>query len=106
KISEPKPRNSALSKPGALSCKNEPNELLHTNSANCWPVWAGVCCCGRISYSCTETPNSAACQAASAPANPPPTMISSFCISAILAHLAQFRLTAGSIFEPVVSKDQ
>jgi len=47
--SEPRPRNSAFSSPGALCGRSEPSELLHTSSASQGVSWAGVGVLGRIS---------------------------------------------------------
>ena len=52
-----------------------PKELLQTNSAQASVLCAAVRLVERISYKTTGTPLSAACQAASDPANPAPIMV-------------------------------
>src|SRR5690606_14629698 len=74
----PSPRISAFNRPGAFVVTVEPRELLQTSSASWSVTCAGVSRCGRISYSLTRIPRSAACHAASLPASPPPITISSF----------------------------
>src|SRR5262249_2499091 len=59
--------------PTALSSlSSERNELEQTNSASAGVLWAAVVRSGRISWSTTGTALAAICQAASAPASPPP----------------------------------
>jgi hypothetical protein len=41
-------------------------------------LWTAVGRTGRISWRTTDTPRDAACQAASEPANPPPTIVTVF----------------------------
>ena len=54
------------------SWSSERKELEQTSSARAAVWWAGVPVAGRISCRTTGTPISAACQAASEPARPPP----------------------------------
>ena len=73
--SPPARRISQCSSPTALfSSSSERNELEQTISARCPVRWAKVPTPGRISWIVTGTPARAACQAASDPAIPPPTM--------------------------------
>ena len=59
--------------PTALVGRHRSEEFEHTSSASTGLVrWAAVAVMGRISCSTTGTPASAACQAASDPASPPP----------------------------------
>ncbi|OQA10634.1 MAG: hypothetical protein BWY65_00498 [Firmicutes bacterium ADurb.Bin373] len=74
-ISEPKRLISSLSKPTAFSKAVDRKELLQTNSAKSPLRCAGVGFLGRISNSLTLTPLFTACQAASDPARPAPTMV-------------------------------
>ncbi len=71
----PAARISQCSRPTALrSSSSERKEFEQTISAK-WPVrWAKVPTWGRISCRTTGTPRSAACQAASDPAMPAPTI--------------------------------
>src|SRR5262245_44674365 len=72
--SEPRRRISSCRSPTALtSLSSERNELEQTNSASAAVLCAAVVRSGRISWSTTGTPFAAICQAASAPASPPPT---------------------------------
>ena len=73
--SELQARISACNRPTALCSKSsERKELEQTSSARP-SVWcAAVVRAGRISCKTTDTPASAACQAASQPARPPPMM--------------------------------
>ena len=74
-ISEPSRRISSCSRPTALcSRSSERNEFEQTSSASAAVLWAAVVRTGRISCSTTGTPRAAICQAASAPARPPPMM--------------------------------
>ena len=66
--SDPNNRSSSLRRPEARSAILEPREFEQTNSESHEPEWAPVCFDGRISYSITSNPLSAACQAASLPA--------------------------------------
>src|SRR5262249_2724442 len=50
----------------------EGNELEKRNAARAEVLWAAVVRSGRISWSTTGTALAASCQAASAPASPPP----------------------------------
>src|SRR5262249_19793509 len=72
--SDPSRRISSFSRPTALSSLSPRNELLHTSSARRSVLWTAVGRTGRISGSVTGTPDDAACQAASEPARPPPTI--------------------------------
>ena len=74
-ISELQRRISSCSRPTALfSQSSERNEFEQTSSARPEVECASVPRTGRISCSTTGTPASAACQAASEPARPPPMM--------------------------------
>jgi len=74
-ISPPAARISQCRRPTALaSSSSERKELEQTISASMPVRWAKVATFGRISCSTTGTPISAACQAASDPAMPPPMM--------------------------------
>ncbi len=74
-ISEPSRRISACNRPTALlAASSERKELEQTSSARPEVACASVIRTGRISCSTTRQPASAACQAASEPARPPPTM--------------------------------
>ncbi len=85
-ISEPSRRISACSRPTALcSRSSERNEFEQTSSASAEVLWAAVVCLGRISCSTTGTPRAAICQAASAPASPPPMMCTLRCRSPVMA---------------------
>src|SRR5271170_4940950 len=72
---EPRARISRCRIPTALvEASSERKEFEQTSSAR-WEVWcAAVTRLGRISCRTTGTPDSAACQAASEPASPPPMM--------------------------------
>ena len=72
--SEPSRRSSSFSSQGADPSCSDFSELLHTSSARRSVRWAGVVLAGRISWSATGTLSRATCQAASAPASPPPIM--------------------------------
>src|SRR5260370_4482466 len=67
-------RISSFKRPTALSSLSPRKELLQTSSARRSVLWTAVGRSGRISYSVTDTPSDAACQAASEPARPPPMM--------------------------------
>ena len=83
-ISEPASRISACSSPTALfSASSERKELEQTSSARLSVLCASVPRTGRISCRMTGTPASAACQAASEPARPPPTMWIGFMFMAV-----------------------
>ena len=69
--------NSEINIPEARSGKVEPSEFEHTSSARFPVECAPVGDSGRISYSETEIPLWAACQAASLPDKPPPITTSS-----------------------------
>ena len=73
--SEPSRRISSFSRPTALSSLSPRKELLQTSSASRSVLCTAVGRTGRISYSVTGTPREAACQAASEPARPPPTIV-------------------------------
>src|SRR5437016_5805496 len=70
--SEPSRRISSFKRPTALSSLSPRKELLQTSSARRSVLWTAVGWSGRISYSVTDLPSDAACQAASEPARPPP----------------------------------
>ncbi len=72
--SEPSRRISSFRRPTALSSLSPRNELLQTSSASRSVLCTAVGRTGRISCSTTRTPREAACQAASQPASPPPTI--------------------------------
>ena len=72
---ELKLRSSSLRIKGAEWGRLLPKELLQTNSAQLSVLCAAVRLTERISYKTTGTPLSAACQAASDPANPAPIMV-------------------------------
>ena len=68
-------RISQCSSPTAFcSLSSDRNELEQTISASMPVRWAKVSTLGRISWITTSMPASAACQAASDPAMPPPTI--------------------------------
>ncbi len=70
---EPSARISRWITPTALvEASSERKEFEQTSSASRLVRWAAVAVSGRISCSTTGTPASAACQAASDPASPPP----------------------------------
>ena len=74
-IRPPAARISQWRRPTAFcSSSSERKELEHTISASEPVRWAKVPTWGRISWRTTGTPIWAACQAASEPAMPPPTM--------------------------------
>jgi hypothetical protein len=81
--SEPTRRISSLRIPAALVISEEPSEFEQTSSASWSVLCAAVGRVGRISYSATATPRSAACHAASQPANPPPRTVNSGVVCAI-----------------------
>ena len=74
---EPIWRSSSFKRPEARSTRLDPNEFEHTSSARSAETCAPVDTCGRISHNRTCRPSSAACQAASLPARPPPMTIKS-----------------------------
>ena len=73
-MSEPSLRISSLRSPTAFSRESDLSELLQTSSARKDDRWAGENTRGFISNSAVLTPLREACQAASNPASPPPTM--------------------------------
>ena len=75
---EPRTRSSALSRPWAFSGSSDLSELEHTSSATSSVSCASVIRAGRISSSRTATPRLAHCSAASHPACPAPTTMTSY----------------------------
>ena len=70
-------RSSSFSSPTAFSSRSPRRELEQTSSAKSWLWWAGLIFWGFISYSPTEMPRLASCQAASQPARPAPITFTS-----------------------------
>src|SRR3712207_8568621 len=83
--------SSSFRRPEAASRKRLPSEFEQTSSAKSSVWWAGVRLTGRISHSSTEQPDSAACQAASHPARPPPMTVTSGIGSSLHEHLLRGR---------------
>src|ERR671926_65960 len=76
-ITDSRRLSSSFKSPDAVSRERLPIEFEQTSSAKEAVRWASVCLTGRISHSSTEQPLSAACQAASLPASPPPITVTS-----------------------------